>query len=1034
MAATVSNEEAIFYAALEIRAAAQRSAYLDAACANQAALRNRIEALLRRHEEAAGPLDRPGPGLPATCGEAVTERPGTIIGPYKLLEQIGEGGFGVVFLAEQSEPLRRKVALKVLKPGMDTQQVVARFEAERQALAIMDHPNIAKVHDGGATASGRPYFVMELVQGVPITRYCDVHHLTLKQRLDLFLRACEAVQHAHQKGVIHRDLKPSNVLVGDRDDKPVLKVIDFGVAKALGQQLTEKTIFTGLTQMIGTPLYMSPEQARGGPDIDTRSDIYSLGVVLYELLTGTTPIDKERLKRESYDGIRRIICEEEPQKPSARLGNDKRAKEVRGELDWIVMKCLEKERHRRYDAASALARDLERYLSGEPVLAHPPSTIYRMRKFVQRNKAPLASAVCLCLLIAGLAISIGWGLLDRSYRRAEAVREAAAARSDVAQLHRKGKWTAALAVARRVETLLASAGADPELCRQFTELSRDMKMAADLEEARLHENDTTDGQFDLQGVDAKYAAAFRAFGIDIEELGAVAAAERIRERTIAEELAAALDDWATVRAPRDPTGAERLRAVARAADPDPVRNRVREAIAHPETKILVETLAADSLERLPPASLILLAEALGRKESAENTVTLLRKAQWLHPDDFWINHGLALQLREFMKPPRTEEALRYCLAARALRPESPGLHILLGDIWRDLGKLPDAMQAYRRALQLKPDSALAQYNLGSVLFESHDPSAALQAYRRAIELKPDYAEAHCNLAQILRQLGKLPEARETIRRAIQIKPELANAHTSLGNVLVQLGELAEAVECQQRALQLRPDYAEAHVNLGMAYRAQGRFAESLASLRRGHELGSKAGWRHPSATWVRVAERLLELDKRLPLVLWGAEQVTNPSEQLEFAELCYWKQLFGVAAGFYDAAFAMQPELATKRNPVHRYKAAQAAALAGCGQGKDDPPLDEAARARWRGKALDWLTAELAMWTKEATSGKPDILAVTQRTLEQWQNERDFAGVRDVSAVAKLPAQEQCAWCQLWTDLAAVLKQAKQKNPGGSSQ
>src|SRR5262249_30272432 len=261
-----------------------------------------------------------------TLHEPITEQPGTVIGPYKLLEQIGEGGFGVVFLAEQTEPIRRKVALKVLKPGMDTRQVVARFEAERQALAIMDHPNIAKVHDGGMTgepgcvSAGRPYFVMELVQGVPITRYCDEHHLTLRQRLDLFLRACEAVQHAHQKGVIHRDLKPSNVLVGDRDDKPVLKVIDFGVAKALGQQLTEMTIVTGSSKMIGTPLYMSPEQTGAdGIDVDTRADIYSLGAMLYELLTCVTPIDKALLQKAGYDEIRHIIREEESPKPSTRL-------------------------------------------------------------------------------------------------------------------------------------------------------------------------------------------------------------------------------------------------------------------------------------------------------------------------------------------------------------------------------------------------------------------------------------------------------------------------------------------------------------------------------------------------------------------------------------------------------------------------------------------------------------------------------------------------------------------------------------------
>src|SRR5205823_14789667 len=314
----------------------------------------------------------------------VGEGPGAVIGSYKLLEEIGEGGFGVVFMAEQTRPVRRRVALKVLKPGMDTRQVVARFEAERQALALMDHANIAHVFDGGETESGRPYFVMELVRGVAITEFCDQNQLDVRERLKLFVDVCQAVQHAHQKGVIHRDIKPSNVLVTMHDSKAVVKVIDFGIAKATGQLLTEKTLFTNFAQMIGTPMYMSPEQAQmSGLDVDTRSDIYALGVLLYELLTGTTPFDKERLRTAGYDEIRRIIREEEPARPSTRLStigqaattasanrrsDPRRLSQLfRGELDWIVMKCLEKDRGRRYETASALAADVEHYLNDEPV-------------------------------------------------------------------------------------------------------------------------------------------------------------------------------------------------------------------------------------------------------------------------------------------------------------------------------------------------------------------------------------------------------------------------------------------------------------------------------------------------------------------------------------------------------------------------------------------------------------------------------------------------------------------------------------------
>jgi serine/threonine-protein kinase len=316
------QEQTVFVEALERDDPADRAAFLDRACAADPALRERVERLLRRHDQTGSFLD--APAFTPAIDEAVTERPGTVIGPYKLLEQIGEGGFGVVFLAEQTQPVRRKVALKILKPGMDTRQVVARFEAERQALALMDHPHIARVFDGGATAAGRPYFVMELVRGVPITDFCDDHHLTPKERLALFVPVCRAVQHAHQKGIIHRDLKPSNVLVTLHDTVAVPKVIDFGVAKALGQDLTDRTLVTGFAQLIGTPLYMSPEQAgQSGLDVDTRSDVYALGVVLYELLTGTTPVRKERFQAAAYDDICRIIRDEDPPKPSTRLSESK---------------------------------------------------------------------------------------------------------------------------------------------------------------------------------------------------------------------------------------------------------------------------------------------------------------------------------------------------------------------------------------------------------------------------------------------------------------------------------------------------------------------------------------------------------------------------------------------------------------------------------------------------------------------------------------------------------------------------------------
>jgi serine/threonine protein kinase len=440
MTSVVPDDEAIFHAALAIADAKRRHEYVQEACAGSESLRGQIEAMLVAVDAPDRLLDRPALcGAGAMNGPIPVEGPGTLIGSYKLLEQIGEGGMGLVFMAEQTQPVRRKVALKVLKPGMDTRQVVARFEAERQALAIMDHPNIAKIHDGGVTPSGRPYFVMELVRGVPITEFCDQRRLTTRQRLELFVTVCQAVQHAHQKGIIHRDLKPSNILVTLHDTLAVPKVIDFGIAKATTQPLTDRSLFTHFSQMIGTPLYMSPEQAEmNGLDVDTRSDVYSLGVLLYELLTGTTPFESERLKQVGFDEMRRVIREEEPPRPSQRVSTfdaaarstlserrstDPRnfASTLRGELDWIVIKALDKDRNRRYESASALAADVQRYLNNDAVEACPPSAAYRVRKFARRNRRALATlAIVFVTLIAATSISVWQAVITRdALRRAD---------------------------------------------------------------------------------------------------------------------------------------------------------------------------------------------------------------------------------------------------------------------------------------------------------------------------------------------------------------------------------------------------------------------------------------------------------------------------------------------------------------------------------------------------------------------------------------------------------------------------------------
>jgi serine/threonine protein kinase len=419
------REKAIFEQALNAASAAERLALLKGACGEDVALLARLQALLQAHEAAEGFLPDQPIGLPPLI--PVSEKPGDRIGRYKLREKIGEGGCGVVYVAEQEEPVRRKVALKIIKLGMDTKDVVARFEAERQALAMMDHPNIAKVHDAGATETGRPYFVMELVRGLKITDYCDQRQLPTRERLELFIKVCQAVQHAHQKGIIHRDLKPSNILVTVNDGMAVPKVIDFGIAKATEGRLTDLTVYTDLHQFIGTPAYMSPEQAAmTSLDIDTRSDIYSLGVLLYELLSGKPPFETQELLAAGMDEMRRTIREKEPLRPSTRLRTllagelattaKARASEppklihlVRGDLDWIAMKCLEKNRTRRYETANGLAADLKRHLGNEPVVARPPSAGYRLQKALRRNRKTLSVAAATLVVLALLA-GIGFTL------------------------------------------------------------------------------------------------------------------------------------------------------------------------------------------------------------------------------------------------------------------------------------------------------------------------------------------------------------------------------------------------------------------------------------------------------------------------------------------------------------------------------------------------------------------------------------------------------------------------------------------------
>ena len=511
------DEEVILEAAAPLPAK-ERAAYLKEACGADALLRQRIEILLALYDRGSNFMEEPAGTAAKNTSRPIliSEKPGDKIGHYKLLQKIGEGGCGVVYMAEQEAPIRRRVAFKIIKLGMDTNNVIARFEAERQALALMDHPNIAKVFDAGATETGRPFFVMELVRGTKITDFCDANQVSTEERLKLFIQVCQAIQHAHQKGVIHRDIKPSNILVALRDGVPVPKVIDFGIAKATADQwLTDKTLFTAFEQFIGTPAYMSPEQAeRSELGIDTRSDIYSLGVLLYELLTGATPFDARKIYQAGLDEMRRVIREEEPVQPSTRLSTSadlaaiaacrneepaRLARSIRGELDWIVMKALEKDRQRRYETANGFARDVERHLANEPVVARPSGRFYRFQKMVRRNQLAFGAVIAVFVaLVVGLGVSL-WEFAQKSKAEGEQVRlrqEAERAKAAEASLRHEAQRQEL--VARR--TAYAS---DMNLVQQAL-ADYDLSRA----QALLDRQRPAPGQQDLRGWEWRYLWQF----------------------------------------------------------------------------------------------------------------------------------------------------------------------------------------------------------------------------------------------------------------------------------------------------------------------------------------------------------------------------------------------------------------------------------------------------------------------------------------------------------------------------------------------
>ena len=791
------------------------------------------------------PTSSPDPGVTrAAEAAAVASRS---FGPYRLLQIIGEGGMGEVWLADQTAPIRRQVALKVIKAGMDTVQVVARFEAERQALALMDHPAIATVYDGGSTPEGRPYFVMEHVKGEPITTYCDRHKLAMRDRLELFAQVCDGVQHAHQKGVIHRDLKPSNVLVAVQDDRPVPKIIDFGVAKATARQLTDRTLYTELGAMIGTLEYMSPEQAEmGGLDIDTRTDVYALGVILYELLSGTLPFESKELRQAGFVEIQRTIREKEPPRPSTRITRlggastaaatnrntepRRLASVLRGDLDWVTMRALEKDRTRRYQTVNALAAEVRRYLNHEPVVAGPPSAVYRARKFVRRHRFGVAAAATLVVLLAAFAVTMALQARRIALERDRANREAE--------------------TARQVSSFLVG----------LFEVAKPSEAAANSVTAReILDKGAARIQTDLREQPAVQATLMSTMGAAYHSLGSYKNARTLKDQALALQR--------QVYGPVSPEAAGGLvslsETMASQAEHKEAEQLAREAVALLRAAPGAGATLARALRELAWA-LYLQGNAADAESAAREAYGLY--ARQPNPPDKELADclstlgGILFDKADLAGAARAyEEALT--LRRRAYGPSHPrtvSASANLAAVWISQGELAKAEAAYREIValdrqQLGPDHpslANSLSNLGAILYLQKKHYEAENYYRQALAIDerafggrhPEVATNLTNIGQALTMQKRYGEAEAVFGEAIAIKkeslgadhPEVALATTFLADSLCRSGKASEAEETARAALKINTDRLgkdhprtkESEGALGCAMVKSGRYGEA----------------------------------------------------------------------------------------------------------------------------------------------------------------------------------------------------------------
>jgi eukaryotic-like serine/threonine-protein kinase len=947
-------------------------------------------------------------------------QPGAIIADkFLLIEPIGEGGMGTVWYAEQTAPIKRKVALKLIKPGLDSHSVLARFDAERQALAMMEHPNIARVFDGGITEQGHPFFVMELVKGTSLTAFCDERRLDLNERIGLFVSVCQAIQHAHQKGIIHRDIKPSNIMVGLYDGKPVPKVIDFGVAKAIGPSLTDVSLHTDFGAVVGTAEYMSPEQAElNNLDIDTRSDVYSLGVLMYELLAGSPPFPRAELAVKGLHEVLRVIREVDPQRPSAKLSTSKMrasiaalrgiepgalGKLLSGDLDWIVMKALEKDRNRRYDTAIGLSMDLQRYLAGETVLAAPPSRLYRVRKFIRRNRSSvIAASLVLFSLIGGMA-GTTYGLFRARDEQRNAEEQESLAKTQRTRAEQR-EQDAIDAVKRFGDTVSKNPDLknNPSLeSLRKTLLQEPLSFFQSLRTRLQSDPDTRPESLSrLAAAASDLARLTNEIGDKQNSLKAYRESIDIYQKLIDEH----------------PTDIEFQCSLAQCHNN--IGNLLN-ATGEPSKALAAYEAALEIQERLAHANPTVTEFQSDLARSHNNIGVVFSETG--EPAKALVMNEKALEIQERLV--QTDPTISEFQSHLALSYNNIGWELSeMGEKAKALAAFEKAVEIQARLAEANPtvtrfqsELSLSHNNIGILFDQTNQPAKALAAYEKALEIRERLVQANPTITEFQSDLGG------TLNNIAMI--EIDNSQFDKARV-----HILEAIRWQKQALTSNPAHPTYLEFLKGHYRHLLATADGLSD----NDLRLEA--QRGLAELAELAARdpaFKEIDRRIKEVVAGA--ATNGVEELlALAQRCSDTRRFALAARFWNQALEAEPLLAESRQSKHAYNAACAAALAGCGEGVDDSPPSDEAKAKLRGQALHWLQSELETWKKHLENATAEQRQIAVFKLQKWQSVPDLSGVRG-DAINKLPEAERAEWKSLWQSAAEILEQAKSVSDGNES-